>query len=232
MPHLFLLPALRRGPKGSMSQICGIQCGMDKFELADLILRYLYQGKEQHEHFDCTDSKALAKELKNAKLPVAEEQVDKAVKYLHERGFIKGTKGMGSGVLRFSITPEGEDLVDSGSSVQDVSRHIFESQVSTTNTTINGDVNQFAQGNNNKLIQNNHTETAEDLLDKLIEFLKQNGETKIADEAKAEKESGGIRKTAKFIFDKAIGGFLTKLGQDGTQQVMGILGAITLALQH
>ena len=82
MPHLFLLPALRRGPKGSMSQICGIQYGMNKFELADLILRYLYQGKEQHEHFDCTDSKALAKELKNAKLPVAGEQVDKAVKYL------------------------------------------------------------------------------------------------------------------------------------------------------
>ena len=103
-------------------------------------------------------------------------------------------------------------------------------QVSTTNTTINGDVNQFAQGNNNKLIQNNDTETAEDLLDKLIEFLKQNGETKIADEAKVEKESGGIRKTAKFIFDKAIGGFLTKLGQDGTQQVMAALGEITLAL--
>ena len=136
------------------------------------------------------------------------------------------------GVLRFSITPEGEDLVDSGFSVQDVSRHIFESQVSTTNTTINGDVNQFAQGNNNKLIQNNHVETAEELFEKLIELLKQYGETKIADEAKAVKESSNIRKAAKFISDKIIGGFLTKLGQDGTQQVMGIIGAITLALQH
>ena len=233
MPHLFLLPALRRGPKGSMAQICGIQYGMNKFELADLILRYLYQGKEQHEHFDCTDSKALAKELKNAKLPVAEEQVDKAVKYLHERGFIKGTKGMGSGVLRFSITSAGEDLVDSELSVQEAARRTFEtSQVNTTNTTINGGVNQFAQGNNNKLIQNNHVETAEELFEKLIELLKQYGETQIADEAKAVKESGNIRKAAQFISDKIIGGFLTKLGQDGTQQVMGILGTITLALQH
>ena len=205
---------------------------MTKLELADLILRYLYQQKEQNEYYDCTDSESLAKELndQNNDLSVTKDQVSSAVKYLHDRNFIKGPKGMGVGVLRFSITPEGEDLVDSGFSVQDVSRRIFESQVSTTNTTINGDVNQFAQGNNNKLIQNNHTETAEDLLDKLIEFLKQNGETKIADEAKAEKESGGIRKAAKFIFDKVIGGFLTKLGQDGTQQVMAALGTITLAL--
>ena len=103
-------------------------------------------------------------------------------------------------------------------------------QVNTTNTTINGGVNQFAQGNNNKLIQNNHTETAEELFEKLIELLKQYGETQIADEAKAEKESGNIRKGAKFIFDKVINGFLTKLGQDGTQQVMAALGTITLAL--
>ena len=129
-----------------------------------------------------------------------------------------------------AITTRGEDIVDSGLNVQEVNRFAMQPQVSTTNTTINGDVSQFAQGNNNKLIQNNHTETAEDLLDKLIEFLKQNGETKIADEAKAEKESGGIRKAAKFISDKILGGFLTKLSQDGAQQVMAALPAITLAL--
>ena len=233
MPHLFLLPALRRGPKGSMSQICGIQYSMNKFESANLILRYLSWGKEQRENFTCTDSETLAKELKDAGLPVTEEQVDKAVKYLYEREFIKGTKGKGIGVLLFSITPKGEDVVDSGLSVQEAIRRTFEtSPTNTTNTTINGNVNQFAQGNNNKLIQNNHTETADDLFEKLIELLKQYGETQIADEAKVKKESGNIRKAAKFISDKIIGGFLTKLGQDGTQQVMGILGTITLALQH
>ena len=200
---------------------------MTKLKLADLILHHVYDAKEQNRH-SYYIVETLTDDLNeyNRDLSVTEEQVQNAVDYLYERDFLNGDR-------RFEITPKGEDAVNSGLSVQEAARRNFEtSPVNTTNTTINGDVNQFAQGNNNKLIQNNHTETAEDLLDKLIEFLKQNGETKIADEAKAEKESGGIRKTAKFIFDKAIGGFLTKLGQDGTQQVMGILGAITLALQH
>lgn len=210
-----------------MYKICGIQYGMNKFELADLILHHVYEAKEQNQRPDYT-VEALTDDLNkyNHDLSATEEQVQNAVDYLYNRAFLTGDR-------RFEITPKGEDAVDSGLSVQKAARRTFEtSPVNTTNTTINGGVNQFAQGNNNKLIQNNHVETAEDLLDKLIEFLKQNGETKIADEAKAVKESGGIRKTAKFIFDKAIGGFLTKLGQDGTQQVMGILGAITLALQH
>ena len=200
---------------------------MTKLKLADLILHHVYDAKEQNRH-SYYIVETLTDDLNeyNRDLSVTEEQVQNAVDYLYERDFLNGDR-------RFEITPKGEDAVNSGLSVQEAARRNFEtSPVNTTNTTINGDVNQFAQGNNNKLIQNNHTETAEDLLDKLIEFLKQNGETKIADEAKAEKESGGIRKAAKFIFDKAIGGFLTKLGQDGTQQVMGILGAITLALQH
>ncbi|WP_314266563.1 hypothetical protein [Corynebacterium matruchotii] len=220
-----------KGPKGSIPKPYGIQYSMNKFELADLILRYLSWGKEQRENFTCTDSKTLAKELKDAGLPVTEEQVDKAVKYLYEREFIKGTKGKGIGVLLFSITPKGEDVVDSGLSVQEAIRRTFEtSPTNTTNTTIHGNVNQFAQGDNNTQIQNNHVETADELFEKLIELLKQYGETKIADEAKAEKESGGIRKAAKFISDKILSGFLTKLGQDGTQQVMAALGAITLAL--
>lgn len=210
-----------------MSQICGIQYGMtkNKFELADLILRYLYQGKEQHEHFDCTDSKALAKELKNAKLPVAEEQVDKAVKYLHERGFIKGTKGMGSGVLRFSITSAGEDLVDSERSVQEVVHRAFES-FPTNTTTINGNVNQFAQGDNNTQIQNNHVETVDDKFEELYELLEQHGEIKLANEVKAEKKSGGPRKALTSLSKKIADGFSTKAGQELALHVMPFISKI------
>lgn len=204
---------------------------MEKKQLPDLILQHLYDAKEQ-DHHSIHNVESLTKALNehDNDLSITEEQVSKAVNYLYERGYVKGEKAFQGSFIVVAITTQGEDIVDSGLNVQEANRLAMQPQVSTTNTTINGDVNQFAQGNNNKLIQNNDTETAEDLLDKLIEFLKQNGETKIADEAKVEKESGGIRKTAKFIFDKAIGGFLTKLGQDGTQQVMAALGEITLAL--
>ena len=204
---------------------------MKKKQLPDLILQHLYDAKKQ-DHRSIHNVESLTKALNehNNDLSVTEEQVSKAVNYLYERGYVKGEKAFQGSFVFVAITTRGEDIVDSGLNVQEVNRFAMQPQVSTTNTTINGDVSQFAQGNNNKLIQNNHTETAEDLLDKLIEFLKQNGETKIADEAKAEKESGGIRKAAKFISDKILGGFLTKLSQAGAQQVMAALPAITLAL--
>lgn len=204
---------------------------MKKKQLPDLILQHLYDAKKQ-DHRSIHNVESLTKALNehNNDLSVTEEQVSKAVNYLYERGYVKGEKAFQGSFVFVAITTRGEDIVDSGLNVQEVNRFAMQPQVSTTNTTINGDVSQFAQGNNNKLIQNNHTETAEDLLDKLIEFLKQNGETKIADEAKAEKESGGIRKAAKFISDKILGGFLTKLSQDSAQQVMAALPAITLAL--
>lgn len=206
---------------------------MKKKQLPDLILQHLYDAKKQ-DHRSIHNVESLTKALNehNNDLSVTEEQVSKAVNYLYERGYVKGEKAFQGSFVFVAITTRGEDIVDPGLNVQEVNRFAMQPQVSTTNTTIHGNVNQFAQGDNNKLIQNNHMETAEDLLDKLIEFLKQNGETKIADEAKAEKESGGIRKAAKFISDKILGGFLTKLSQDGAQQVMAALPAITLALQH
>ena len=204
---------------------------MDKKQLSDLILQHLYDAKEQNRH-SRHNVESLTKALNehNNDLSVTEEQVGRAVDYLYERGYVKGEKAFQGSYVFVAITTQGEDIIDFGLNVQEVNRFAMQPQVSTTNTTINGGVNQFAQGNNNKLIQNNHTETADDLFEKLIELLKQYGETKIADEAKAEKESGGIHKAVKFISDKIFGGFLTKLSQDGAQQVMAVLPAITAAL--
>ena len=227
MPHLFLLPALRRGPKGSMSQICGIQYGMNKFELADLILHHVYEAKEQNQRPDYI-VEALTDDLNehNHDLSATEEQVQNAVDYLYKRAFLTGDR-------RFEITPAGEDLVDSGLSVQEAARRTFEtSPVNTTNTTINGNVNQFAQGDNNKLIQNNHTETAEELFEKLIELLEQHNEGKLADKAKAEKKSGGIRKGLAFITKKMADSFFTKAGQELVALVLPAIVKVTKALLH
>lgn len=198
---------------------------MTKFKLADLILHHVYAAKEQNRH-SYYIVKTLTDDFSeyNHGLSVTEEQVQNAVDYLYERDFLTGNR-------RFSITPEGEDLVDSGLSVQAVACHTFKtSPVNTTHTTINGNVNQFAQGDNNTQIQNNHTETTDDLFEKLMELLEQHNEGTLADEAKAEKKSGGIRKALAFITKKIADSFSTKAGQELVPLVMPAIAEITKAL--
>ena len=200
---------------------------MDKKQLSDLILQQLYDAKEQNRH-SIHNVESLTKALNehNNDLSVTEEQVGRAVDYLYERGYVKGEKAFQGSFIFVAITTQGEDIIDSGLNVQEVNRFAMQPQVSTTNTTINGGVNQFAQGNNNKLIQNNHTETADDLFEKLIELLEQHNAGKLADEAKAEKKSGGIRKALAFITKKIADSFSTKAGQELALHVMPFIPKI------
>ncbi|MFC2519899.1 MAG: hypothetical protein ACFNXY_11755 [Corynebacterium matruchotii] len=198
---------------------------MTKLELADLILHHVYEAKEQNRH-SYYIVETLTDDLNeyNRGLSVTEEQVQNAVDYLYERDFLTGN-------LRLSISPKGEDLATSGFSVQEVARRAFQvSPTNTTNTTINGDVNQFAQGDNNTQIQNNHTKTADDLFEKLMELLEQHNAGKLADEAKAEKKSGGIRKALAFITKKIADSFSTKAGQELVPLVMPAIAEITKVL--
>lgn len=85
---------------------------MTKFE--ELILRHLYQGKEQDEFFYYPDSAALTEALKNNEPSVTEEQVYKAVKRLHKEGYIGAVESYGEGGLsRLTITLQGEDFIES-----------------------------------------------------------------------------------------------------------------------
>ena len=198
---------------------------MTKLKLADLILHHVYAAKEQNRH-SYYIVKTLTDDFSeyNHGLSVTEEQVQNAVDYLYERDFLTGNR-------RFSITPKGEDAIDSGLSAQEVACRTFEtSPVNTTHTTINGNVNQFAQGDNNKLIQNNHMETADDKFEKLMELLEQHGETKLADEAKTEKKTGGIRKALAFVTKKIADSFSTKAGQELVALVMPAIVEITKSL--
>lgn len=201
---------------------------MNKVELDDLILQHLYEMKEKDPDSSCANIDFLTERLneQNNGLSVTKQQVDKTIKYLLERKYVKGFESLG-GFLDFSITGLGEYLVDSGYSVLEARRSIFKSsQVNVTNTTINGNVNQFVQGNNNELIQNNRVETADDLFEKLIELLKQHGETNLADEAEAEKKSGGIHKALAFVTKKITDSFSTKTGQELVPLVMPAIAEI------
>jgi hypothetical protein len=194
---------------------------MTKLELADLILHHVYDAKEQNRH-SYYIVETLTDDLNeyNRDLSVTEEQVQNAVDYLYKRDFLNGDR-------RFEITPKGEDVVDSGLSVQEAARRTFEtSPTNTTNTTIHGNVNQFAQGNNNKLIQNNHVETVDDKFEELYELLEQHGETKLANEVKAEKKSGDPRKVLTSLSKKIADGFSTKAGQELALHVMPFIPKI------
>lgn len=112
MPHLFLLPALRRGPKGSMAQICGIQYSMTPIK--ELILRYLYQQKEQGKsvrHSVETLTERLNKH--NDGFSVTKAQVYAAAKHLLDHKLITGFPPLQNSIIILSITPEGEELIDS-----------------------------------------------------------------------------------------------------------------------
>lgn len=212
-----------------MAQICGIQYGMikNKLELADLILRYLYQQKEQGKsirHSIETLTERLNKH--NDGFSVTEKQVYAAVEHLYDHQLVKGYAPLQNSFIISSITPKGEDTVVFGPNVQEANRLAVQPQGHTINTTINGNVNQFAQGDNNTQIQNNHTETAEELFEKLIELLEQHNEGKLADKAKAEKKSGGIRKGLAFITKKMADSFFTKAGQELALHVMPFIPKI------
>lgn len=204
---------------------------MEKKQLPDLILQHLYDTKKQ-DHRSMHNVESLTKALNehNNDLSVTEEQVSKAVNYLYERGYVKGEKAFQGSFVFVAITTRGEDIVDPGLNVQEVNRFAMQPQVSTTNTTIHGNVNQFAQGDNNKLIQNNHMETADDKFEKLMELLEQHGETKLADEAKTEKKTGGIRKALAFVTKKIADSFSTKAGQELVPLVMPAIVEITNSL--
>lgn len=212
-----------------MAQICGIQYSMikNKLELADLILRYLYQQKEQGKsirHSIETLTERLNKH--NDGFSVTEKQVYAAVEHLYDHQLVKGYAPLQNSFIISSITPKGEDTVVFGPNVQEANRLAVRPQGHTINTTINGNVNQFAQGDNNTQIQNNHVETADELFEKLIELLKQNGETQIANEAKAEKKSGGIRKALTLLSKKVADSFSTKAGQELALHAMPVIPKI------
>ena len=97
-----------------MSQICGIQYSMVKLQLADLILRYLYQQKEQGKsvrHSVETLTEHLNKH--NDGFSVTKAQVYAAAKHLLDHKLIKGVMPLQNSIIILSITPEGEDLIDS-----------------------------------------------------------------------------------------------------------------------
>lgn len=95
-----------------MSQICGIQYSMNPIK--ELILRYLYQQKKQGKslrHSVETLTEHLNKY--NDGFSVTKAQVYAAAKHLLDHELIKGVLPLQNSIIILSITPEGEDLIDS-----------------------------------------------------------------------------------------------------------------------
>ena len=109
---------------------------MDKLELAQKILTYLY---EQHPITrEISDIQtALDQQSKES---LTKEDVTQAVDYLEDRNLVQGNRSWGSSLLRISISPQGQDIIDSDSSLH---QYIQNSVNNNATTNIHGSVTQF-----------------------------------------------------------------------------------------
>ena len=135
---------------------------MQKLDLADLILQHLHSKNGDY----CESDNTLTDELNEQNgTDLTYAEVAAAASYLYDRELIKAAPTWNGPLLHLSLSTIGEDLVNSGHGVKDLARRTVESQVS--NTTIQGDVGQFVQGDQNTVIQENTT-TANDLFDQML----------------------------------------------------------------
>jgi|UPI00076A9735 hypothetical protein len=198
---------------------------MQKLDLADLILQHLHSKNGDY----CENVSTLTDELNEQNdTDLTDAEVAAAASYLYDRELIKAAPTWNGPLLHLSLSTIGEDLVNSGYGVKDLARRTVESQVS--NTTIQGDVGQFVQGDQNTVIQENAT-TANDLFDQMLSLLEKHGEVAIAKEARETKQEGGIQSALRYIADKALGSGFTYAGSAATQQVLATIPQIMQALQ-
>ena len=197
---------------------------MQKLDLADFILRHLYSSDESYYASD----RALAIELNcQDGIELTDEQVEAALTYLHDRELIDSIVSFGGQLHHISLSIKGEDLVTAGYGVRDLARRNTNSYIN--NTTIQGDVEQFVQGDHNTVVQNKAA-TADELLEDVLRLLENHNETAAVKEAREAKQEGGIRAALKYLADKAFGGGFTYAGTVVTKQVIATLPQITQAL--
>ena len=192
---------------------------MDKLELAQKILTYLY---EQHPITrEISDIQtALDQQSKES---LTKEDVTQAVDYLEDRNLVQGNRSWGSSLLRISISPQGQDIIDSDSSLH---QYIQNSVNNNATTNIHGSVTQFVQGNHNTINQTNEA-SAESLFAELLDFLKQNGGSELAVQAEEEKKQNGIKAALSTISVESLKQFTGALATQVMQHVTAITSHLT-----
>ena len=212
---------------------------MQKLDLADHIIRSLCPDDDYKRAIDnMKGAKELTDELNDrvgaGRLTL--EQVEAALSYLSFRDLIQAFRTRPYGavgdpdnnlVYDYYLTTKGEDLVVSGYGVRDLARRNMDSYIN--NTTIQGDVEQFVQGDHNNVVQNKAA-TADDLLEGILRLLEDHNEVAAVKEAKEAKQKGGIRAALKYLADKAFGIGFSYAGTAVTQRVIATLPQITQAL--
>ena len=232
---------------------------MQKRDLADFILQYLYESDDVYSgndyddgfygHFQGKSIDELTIEVNNRfgvdpEQVIAREEVVAAVQFLHSRDLVKEIEcitrmdsqydiiaGLSlncmSTTLNYVLSNKGEDLVSLGYKVEDFTRKNIGGQVN--NTTVQGNIEQFVQGDHNSVVQHK-AGTPNELLEDILRLLENHNETAVVKETREAKQEGGIHAALKYLADKAFGGGFTYAGTAITQQVISMFPQITQAL--
>ncbi|MFB7853777.1 serine recombinase [Rhodococcus qingshengii] len=136
------------------------------WDIRDAVLAWLYEEAAKGVHSPHLDVDEIQESVGWAAEPISVEEIGPATMYLKDEGLISGTASWGGGVLRPSITSDGQKQAASGQSV----RPGPPIPANTTGVTNYNTVHNHGTGNFN-LGGNNVTQnlTVEQQIDKVIE---------------------------------------------------------------
>ena len=146
---------------------------ISKVKLRDAILRLVVERDSAGlDQADIEDS------MSHSFLEISPEDVDSALQWLKARELVAGIGTWGGPMLRIQATAEGEDLVESGTSVAELIRPNLNT---SSMINVNGQNVQFNQGDNVQMTQSG-LESLPTELQNIVDILKQSGYETAAEE--------------------------------------------------
>lgn len=125
-------------------------------------------------------------------------------------------------MFAISATTRGEDVVDSGISVAELIRPRLDN---SANINVNGQTVQFNQGNHVTMNQIGEIATPPEL-QKILKFLKTEGQEVVADEVVKVHRESGMPKAIAYLLQKITDPALTHLGAQIIPMASAALGAL------
>lgn len=177
---------------------------ISKVKLRDAILRLVVERDSAG-----LDQPDIEDSMSRSFLEISPEDVDSALQWLKARELVAGIGTWGGPMLRIQATAEGEDLVESGTSVAELIRPNLNT---SSMINVNGQNVQFNQGDNVQMTQSG-LESLPTELQNIVDILKQSGYETAAEEVVEVHRESGVSKAIAFLLQKISEPALVHLGK-------------------
>ena len=177
---------------------------ISKVKLRDAILRLVVERDSAG-----LDQPDIEDSMSRSFLEISPEDVDSALQWLKARELVAGIGTWGGPMLRIQATAEGEDLVESGTSVAELIRPNLNT---SSMINVNGQNVQFNQGDNVQMTQSG-LESLPTELQNIVDILKQSGYETAAEEVVEVHRKSGVSKAIALLPQKISEPALVQLGK-------------------